>query len=86
MNSGRPLWYVFSGMGSQWPNMGRQMMKMESFQRSIRSCDAILTQHGVSVYDIMMKGGEDIYDKCLNSFLGITSIQVNGSTQKSFTF
>ena len=58
------------------------MMKMESFQRSIRSCDAILTQHGVSVYDIMMKGGEDIYDKCLNSFLGITSIQVNGSTQK----
>lgn len=77
VNTGRPLWYVFSGMGSQWPNMGKQMMKMEAFKRSIMSCDVILQRHGVSLFDIIMNGGDNIYDKCLNSFLGIASIQVN---------
>lgn len=77
VNTGRPLWYVFSGMGSQWPNMGKQMMKMEAFKRSIMSCDAILQRHGVSLFDIIMNGGDNIYNKCLNSFLGIASIQVN---------
>lgn len=76
VNTGRPLWFVFSGMGSQWPSMGRQMMKFEVFKQSIMSCDAILQCHGVSLYDMIMKGGARIYDECLNSFLGITSIQV----------
>ncbi|XP_062605841.1 fatty acid synthase-like [Saccostrea cucullata] len=71
-----PLWYIFSGMGSQWPSMGRKMMQMNIFKQSIMNCDSILQSHGVSLYDIIMKGGDSIYDKCLNSFLGITSIQI----------
>ncbi|XP_061181837.1 fatty acid synthase-like [Saccostrea echinata] len=76
LDTNRPLWYIFSGMGSQWPSMGRKMMQMNIFKQSIMNCDSILQRHGVSLYDVIMKGGDSIYDKCLNSFLGITSIQI----------
>jgi hypothetical protein len=55
--------------------MGRQMMNFEVFKQSVMSSDAILRRHGVALYDMIMKGDSGI-DECLNSFLGITAIQV----------
>lgn len=31
----RPLWYVYSGMGSQWPGMGEQLMRIPIFAAAI---------------------------------------------------
>ncbi|KOB65606.1 Uncharacterized protein OBRU01_16628, partial [Operophtera brumata] len=31
----RPLWFVYSGMGSQWPGMGAQLMRMPIFAAAI---------------------------------------------------
>lgn len=41
------------------------------------SCDVILQCYGVFLYDIIMNGGDNVYDKCLNLFFGIVLIQVN---------
>lgn len=31
----RPLWFVYSGMGSQWPGMGKQLMRLPIFAEAI---------------------------------------------------
>ncbi|KOB63627.1 Uncharacterized protein OBRU01_23155, partial [Operophtera brumata] len=33
----RPLWFVYSGMGSQWPGMGAQLMRIPIFAAAIES-------------------------------------------------
>ena len=72
----RPIWFVFSGMGSQWPGMGRAMMELEVFRNSIMKCDAILKPHGVRLYDMLMSEDEELMKDVVNSFVCITSIQV----------
>lgn len=36
-NSGvtNPVWFLYSGMGSQWPGMGVELMKIPRFAASI---------------------------------------------------
>lgn len=31
----RPLWFVYSGMGSQWTGMGAKLMRIPAFAASI---------------------------------------------------
>lgn len=31
----RPIWFVYSGMGSQWPGMGADLMKIPIFAQSV---------------------------------------------------
>jgi fatty acid synthase, animal type len=34
-NARRPLWFVYSGMGSQWAGMGTQLMRIPVFAAAI---------------------------------------------------
>lgn len=34
----RPLWFVYSGMGSQWAGMGTQLMRIPVFSAAIQRC------------------------------------------------
>nr|KAF7429600.1 hypothetical protein H0235_005998 [Vespula pensylvanica] len=45
----RQIWFVFSGMGSQWTGMGESLMKIPIFAEAIQKCDAVLKPRG---YDI----------------------------------
>ena len=63
-------------MGSQWSGMGRTMIELEIFRQSIHESSDVLQQFGINLYKIIMFGDENVYDKPLNSFIGITAIQV----------
>ena len=71
------MWFVFSGMGSQWAGMGKTMMEIEVFRNSILKSDAILKQYGVNLYDILMTEDEELMKSVVNSFVCIISVQVN---------
>lgn len=32
----RPLWFVMTGMGQQWQEMGKDMLKYETFRRYVK--------------------------------------------------
>lgn len=72
----RPIWFIFSGMGSQWNGMGKQLLKIPIFAESVRKCAAILKPKGVDLIDILTNEDPKLFDNILNSFVGIAAIQI----------
>ncbi|CAL1537406.1 unnamed protein product [Lymnaea stagnalis] len=72
----RPVWFVFTGMGTQWHGMGRKMMELDIFRESIQRSTQILSRYDINLYDLIMNGDESTFEKTIPSFIGIASIQV----------
>lgn len=72
----RPIWYVYSGMGSQWASMAKDLMQLEVFRQSINRCADVLRPEGVDLIDILTKSDESTFDHILNSFVAIAAVQV----------
>ncbi|KAH1002410.1 hypothetical protein HUJ04_008498 [Dendroctonus ponderosae] len=72
----RPICFVFSGMGSQWAGMAKDLMQLPVFRQSIDRCSAALKPHGVNLEDIIVNGTNDTFDNVLNSFVSIAAMQV----------
>ncbi|XP_036143017.1 fatty acid synthase-like [Monomorium pharaonis] len=72
----RPVWFIFSALGTQWPGMGKNLLKFQVFANTIRMCDIILKPYDISVTDILTKADEKLCKKALYVFLGIVAIQI----------
>ncbi|KAF2898262.1 hypothetical protein ILUMI_07913 [Ignelater luminosus] len=72
----RPIWFVFSGMGSQWPGMAKQLMQVEVFKTSIKKSADILKRHGINLEALIINSDETAFDNVLNSFVSIAAIQI----------
>ncbi|XP_013390789.1 fatty acid synthase isoform X1 [Lingula anatina] len=72
----RPVWYVFTGMGTQWHGMGRELMQIDVFKQSIMRSHHCLKKMNISLYDLLVNGTEDTFKNTVNSFVGIAAIQV----------
>jgi acyl transferase domain-containing protein/NADPH:quinone reductase-like Zn-dependent oxidoreductase/thioesterase domain-containing protein/acyl carrier protein len=71
----RPIWYIFSGMGTQWAGMGQDMMKIDAFRQSIIRSNEILKPFNIDLIDIIY-GKPSVYERTVNAFVGIASIQI----------
>ena len=74
--SPRPVWFVFSGMGTQWNGMGKELMKIPTFKKSIQKANGILKDVNIDVEKLLLQSDEDTYKNTINSFVGLASIQV----------
>uniref|UniRef100_T1H832 Ketosynthase family 3 (KS3) domain-containing protein n=1 Tax=Rhodnius prolixus TaxID=13249 RepID=T1H832_RHOPR len=72
----RAIWFLFSGMGSQWPGMGADLMRLPTFARTINLCHEILLPKGINLLKIINSKDSHIYDNVLHSFIGIAAIQM----------
>ncbi|KAI5631688.1 acyl transferase domain-containing protein [Phthorimaea operculella] len=72
----RPLWLVFSGMGSQWAGMGTELMRIPIFAAAIAKCDKVLKPKGLDIYRIITEPDAKIVDDILNCYVGIAAIQI----------
>lgn len=75
-NEKRPIWYVYSGMGSQWASMAKDMMQIEVFANSIYRCAEALRPEGIDLIDILTKSDESKFENILFSFVSIAAVQV----------
>ncbi|CAL1296657.1 unnamed protein product [Larinioides sclopetarius] len=74
----RPVWYIFSGMGTQWPGMAKQLMELEIFARSMRISAEILKPYGLDLIDIVTNGAkkESKERNIIPALVSIASIQI----------
>jgi len=70
------VWYVFTGMGAQWPNMGRDLMTLDCFRESIMRSDALLKPYGVHLCDMLINSKDDTFSNIISSIVGIVAVQV----------
>ncbi|OWR55047.1 fatty acid synthase [Danaus plexippus] len=72
----RPVWFVYSGMGSQWAGMATQLMRIPVFAAAINKCHKALEPKGVNLIKTITDPDPSIYDNILNSFIGIAAVQI----------
>ncbi|KOB76787.1 Uncharacterized protein OBRU01_05240 [Operophtera brumata] len=72
----RPLWFVYSGMGSQWATMGADLMRIPTFAAAIQKCHKVLDPRGIDIIRILTNPDKTIYDNILHSFVGIAAVQI----------
>lgn len=80
----RPICFVFSGMGSQWFGMGKDLLQLKPFSQVIETCDQVLKAKGVDIYDILGNQSTAVFDNVLNCVVGIAVIQVRGVLSNIF--
>ncbi|XP_059618857.1 fatty acid synthase [Phlebotomus argentipes] len=71
----RPIWFIYSGMGSQWAHMAKELMQIEVFSKSIHRCAEALRPEGIDLVDVVTKLDESRFD-ILYSFVSIATLQV----------
>lgn len=76
IDQNRPIWYIYSGMGSQWAGMARDLMQIDVFRNSIEKCAKALRSEGIDLIKVMTEKDDNIFNSILNSFISITAIQV----------
>lgn len=72
----RPVVWVFSGMGSQWPGMVSDLMLIPTFAESIERSHEILLTKKVNLKQIIGDGDSCTFSSALNSYVGIVSIEI----------
>lgn len=72
----RPIWFVYSGMGSQWASMAKDLMSFEVFNKSIHRCAEALRPEGVDLIDVLTRSSDQSFENILNSFVSIAAMQV----------
>ncbi|OTF83995.1 hypothetical protein BLA29_012262, partial [Euroglyphus maynei] len=73
------LWLVFTGMGSQWAGMGEQLMRLETFAKSINNSSRLLRPFGIDLMKLILEDfptDDDDENRTVNSFVSITSMQI----------
>ncbi|XP_063696021.1 fatty acid synthase-like [Culicoides brevitarsis] len=71
-----PLVWVYSGMGSQWTQMGSSLMALPVFRKSIEESHRVLEKKGLNLIEIITSDDKKMFDNILHSFVGIAAIQI----------
>lgn len=72
----RSIWYIYSGVGSQWTNMGKDLMELDVFRKSIERSADVLKPKGIDLIALLTNSGENTFDDVLNSFVAIICVQI----------
>lgn len=72
----RPLWFICSGMGTQWCGMGVSLMHLGGFRDSILRSDEALKPVGLKVSDLLLSTKKDTFDDVVHALVSLTAIQI----------
>lgn len=76
MTKKRPVWFILSGIGSQWAGMIEGLLHLEPISNAINRAASVLKEEGIDLLSILNSKDEATFDNIVNSSVSITSIQV----------
>jgi fatty acid synthase, animal type len=72
----RPVVWVFSGMGSQWPGMLSDLMRIPVFCESIKRSHKVLEVENFDLMSILTKDDASTFESVVKSYVGIIAIEI----------
>uniref|UniRef100_A0A6P7F7U7 Fatty acid synthase n=1 Tax=Diabrotica virgifera virgifera TaxID=50390 RepID=A0A6P7F7U7_DIAVI len=75
-NKKRPIWFVYTGMGSHWNKMGRDLLNIPIFKNTITRCARVLEPYGIDLINVITSEDPRVFDNITNIFCGIGSIEI----------
>ncbi|XP_053424237.1 fatty acid synthase isoform X2 [Nycticebus coucang] len=72
----RPVWFICSGMGTQWRGMGLSLMRLGGFRDSILRSDEVVKPLGLKVSSLLQSTEDSTFDDIVHSFVSLTAIQI----------
>lgn len=79
-DSGRPVYFIYSGMGSQWPCMGRALMQLPVARESLLKCAQALkhpsVKKNIDLLQLLNDADEEALKSTATCMLCITAVQV----------
>ena len=74
--SKRSVWYVLSGMGSQWPSMAKSLMCLPVFSQSIKRSAQVLSDYDCDLMSILLEENHNLIDCPPNAFISLAAVQI----------
>lgn len=72
----RPIWYIYTGMGCQWPALAKDLMNLEVFRNTINRCADALRPHGVDLIQMLTASDEAAMETFLIPCIAISAVQI----------
>lgn len=72
----RPIWFIYSGMGSQWTAMAKSLMVFDVFRESIEKSVEIMKPFNVDLRKLLLSDDETALDTTVAPFVAIASVQI----------
>ncbi|XP_070508377.1 fatty acid synthase-like [Chironomus tepperi] len=72
----RPVVWVYTGMGAQWPQMLSDLQKIPLFNASILKCHEVLAKKDINLIEILTSGNEKMMENVVHAYVGIAAIQI----------
>ncbi|MBI3899302.1 MAG: SDR family NAD(P)-dependent oxidoreductase [Gammaproteobacteria bacterium] len=71
-----PVWFVFPGMGAQWPGMGRALLVLAPFRAAIERCAAALVGTAIDLERLLTQADAADFNDPTKAFVGLTAVQI----------
>lgn len=75
-NKPRPIWFVYSGMGSHWLKMGKDLLNIAVFRNTINRCARALVPYHIDLMNIITSEDPAILDNISNCLSAIGAIEI----------
>ena len=72
----KPIWFFFSGMGSQWVGMAKSLMIIDKFAETIHKCANVLEPYKVDLLKIIISDDKEALNTIVSPFVSITAVQI----------
>lgn len=72
----KPIWFLFPGLGGQWPAMAKALMPIKIFADKIEECHKIVEEFGIDLKYLLLSEDKSTISTMTNKFCATTAIEI----------